>query len=143
MSRPAEGRPGPPWGRLVLATALANLLAGILLRVAFVSARHEAVLARQVGALELAALGAVVAIAADLGHVVAGYRAVVATRRRLCHVPVPDRKLPAATVSAVALLTGSLAHHPACALVDGKDAEAVAPDVIARRGLRPCPVCRP
>jgi hypothetical protein len=128
----------------VLATALANLLAGVLLRAAFVSVRNEAILARQVGALELAALAAVVAIAADLAHVVAGYRAVMAGRRRLRLVPVPDRKLLLVTVSVpVALPTGSLFHHPACALVDEKNAEAVAPDVIARRGLRHCPVCRP
>jgi hypothetical protein len=144
MSRPADGRPGPPWGRLALATALANLLAGVLLRAAFVSVRKEAVLARQVGALELAALAAVVAIAADLGNVVAGYRAVVAGRRRLRAAPVPDRELVPSTSSALVVLpTGTLVHHRACALVDGKQAEAVAPEIIARRTLRPCPLCTP
>jgi len=157
MSRPADGRPGgPAGGRLTLATAAANLLAAVLLGVAFVSVRNEATLARQVGGLELAGLAAIVAIGADLGHIVAGYRAVVANRRLLSDTAMPtagsdsrswvSASLPvdpfaSAASSPVALPTGTLVHHPACALVGGKNAEALAPEVIAARGLRPCPVC--
>jgi hypothetical protein len=143
---------GPVDSRLTLATAAANLLAGVLLAAAYVSVRNEAALARQVGGLELAALAAIVAIAADLGHILGTYRAVVAGRRRLSGIaltttagPAPDggSSIGATASQPVALPTGTLVHHPACALVGGKEAEALSPEVIAGRGLRPCPVCRP
>jgi hypothetical protein len=155
---------GPAQGRLTVATAGANLLAGVLLGAAYVSVRNEAVLARQVGGLELAALAAVVAIAADLGHIVATYRAVVTGRRWLSGIaltstgadrssPAPAARplnrlwplnpLPAPASPAVALPAGTLVHHPACALVGGKNAEALAPGALTARRLRPCPVCRP
>ncbi|HEV7861644.1 MAG TPA: hypothetical protein VGR20_03050, partial [Acidimicrobiia bacterium] len=72
-----------------MTTAIANLLAAGLLAVAFVSVRNQAILARQIRGLELAGLAAVVAIGADLGHIVASYRGVVASRRHLSYVPVP------------------------------------------------------
>ena len=130
--------------RLTLATATANVAAGALVAAAFVSVRNEAVLARQVGGLELAGLAGVVAIAADLAWIVAGYRAVVAHRRRLSRIAGtnPARR-PASGGAPVALPTGTLLHHPTCALVEGKAVEALAPEVLAGRGLRPCPVCTP
>jgi hypothetical protein len=159
MSRPADGRAGGPAGsRVTLATTAANLLAGILLGVAFVSVRNEASLARQVGGLELAGLAAILAVGADLGHIVATYRAVVTSRRRLsgttgpttgvdssirASAVLPTVPLPSVASLPVALPSGTLVHHPACALVGGKNAEALSPEVIAGRGLRPCPVCRP
>jgi hypothetical protein len=115
--------------------------------VAFVSVRNEAALGRQVGGLELAGLAAVVAIGADLGHIVAIYRGVVTGRRCLSIAAVPttgaDSSIQAPVSWPVALVTGTLVHDPACALVGGKKAEALAPEVIAGRRLRPCPVCRP
>jgi hypothetical protein len=148
MSRPADGRPGgPAGGRLTLATAAANLLAAVLLGVAFVSVRNEASLAHQRGGLELAGLAAIVAIGADLGHIVATYRAVVASRRHLSAMAVPitgaESCLQASTSRPVALPTGTLMHRAACSLVGGKNAEALAPEVIAGRRLRACPVCQP
>ena len=138
---------GPAWGRLTLTTTAANLLAAVLLAVAFVSVRNEAALAGQVRGIELAGLAAVVAISADLGHIVAGYRAVVASRRLLTGIAVPsmaaDSSMRASATAPVALPTGTLVHHPACGLVAGKDAEALAPEAVADRRLRPCPVCRP
>jgi len=139
-----------------VATAAANLVAGVLLGMAFVSVRNEATLARQVGGLELAGLAAVIAIGADLGHIVAGYRAVVASRRLLSDTAMPTTgsdsrsgvsaslsmdPFASAASSPVALPMGTLVHHPACALVGGKNAAALAPEVIAARRLRPCPVC--
>jgi hypothetical protein len=141
-----------------VATAAANLVAGVLLGMAFVSVRNEASLARQVRGLELAGLAAIVAIGADLGHIVVSYRAVVASRRLLSDTAMPvagsdslswvSASLPmdpfaSAASSPVALPTGTLMHHPACALVGGKNAETLAPEDIGARGLRPCPVCTP
>jgi hypothetical protein len=130
-----------------LATAAGNLLAGVLLGVAFVSVRGEATLARQVGGLELAGLAAVVAIGADLAHTVATYRGVVGSRRFLSGLAVPTAGAPssiaASTSLPVALPMGTLVHHSACGLVGGKATEALAPEAIAGRRLRPCPVCQP
>jgi hypothetical protein len=138
---------GPAWGRLTAATAGANLLAGVLLAAAFASVRNQAALDRQVGGLELAALAATVAIVADLAHIVATYRAVVAGRRRLSGLAVSttgaDPSIRATFPHPVALPRGTLVHHPACALVGGKNAAALSPEVIAAKGLRPCPVCSP
>lgn len=139
-TRALAARPWTP-GALRL-TLIANLVAAVLLVVAWYGVAGEARLADATPWANLSAIGLVLAAAgnarlilvarARIGARQAALRRSRSVTRRTSHDADPRR---------VALPGGRLYHRPTCRLVVGKNAEALPRPRVA--DLAPCGWCRP
>jgi hypothetical protein len=134
-----------PWTRQQLvAVAVLAAVGAVALVVAWWGSGQEATLSGQVGWLNLATAGLVVAQCGAGALLLFGRRAIGARRRRLlAHAAsAPIEVAVASGVDEWAWVTGThRAHRPGCQLVRGKPAVVVGPDDIRRRSLLRCEVC--
>jgi hypothetical protein len=134
-----------PWTRQQL-IAVGVLAAGgaAALVTAWWGSGNEATLSGQVGWLNLATVGLVVAQCGAGALLLFGRRAIGARRRRLLAslADAPPQAVEASIASEWAWIPGTRrAHRPGCQLVRGKAADMVDGDGIRRRGLQRCEVC--
>jgi hypothetical protein len=133
------------WDRSALHRSVASMVVGVLVLLwAFLAARGDATFREQIGPLNLAVVGGVLAGAGQGGWLLHGRRRL-GRRRRAVHQHLEPllarhRVAASAPVDSHALVTVAGAtrrHRAACLLVAGK------PTIPTGDGLVDCEVCRP
>jgi hypothetical protein len=151
----------PLWGSDdAVRVVVVDVLAAIVLGIAFVMCDRQDAVADQIVWINLGAAGLVASGVAHGRWLLAARNAVGRRRVRLLVEDEPvadgagsdgagsdgsvvaDPEVPAGAVF-VATATGTVFHRPGCSMVDGRTTKAGSSAVHLRAGRRPCPICEP
>lgn len=142
----------PLWGSDdAVQLVVVDVVAGVLLGVAYVMCDRQDAVADQIVWINVGAAGLVVSGVAHCRWLLAARNAVGRRRVRLlvedepwaAADPAPPEVAPPGEVVFVSTPTGTVFHRAGCSMVDGRSTTTGSSQVHLGAGRQPCPVCEP